>query len=68
MVWGHRLQCVKTATAIMAIVDNGRPRTKTVTVGTIANDGNVMVGAKIPGDDVFNGDIDEVQVDIGPTA
>jgi hypothetical protein len=64
---GHHLQCIKTATAIIAVVDSRR-FTRTVTVGSMANDGDVIVGAKIPGDDVFNGDIDEIQVDIGPTA
>jgi hypothetical protein len=64
---GHHLECIKTATSIIAVVD-GRRYTKTVTVGTIANDGGVIVGAKVAGDDVFNGDIDEIQVDIGPTA
>ena len=61
----HRLQCIKTATTITAVVD-GRRFTKTAAVGTIANEGNAIVGSKIPGDDVVNGTVDEISVEIGP--
>jgi hypothetical protein len=60
----HTLQCIKTDTTIVAVVD-GRRFSKTVTVGDIDNSANAMVGAKTPTDDVFNGDLDEVTVEIG---
>jgi hypothetical protein len=61
----HHLQCIKTSTQVIAVVD-GRQFTRTATAGTIANSDGAMVGAKTPTDDVFNGDLDEIQVQIGP--
>jgi hypothetical protein len=61
----HRLQCVKTPTQVIAVVD-GRQFKKTATPGTINNSDGAMVGAKTTTDDVFNGDLDEITVEIGP--
>jgi hypothetical protein len=60
----HTLQCVRTATAVRAVVD-GRVFTKTGAAGTIANNQPVIVGAKASGDDVLQGTLDEVIIDIG---
>lgn len=60
----HELKCIKTAVSVSAVVD-GRAYTKLASAGTIANDREVMVGSKIPGDDVYSGDLDEVTVEIG---
>ncbi len=62
----HKLECIKNATSVTAKVD-GRSFTKSVAAGSIANDVNTMLGAKIPGDDVYNGYLDEVSVDIATT-
>ncbi len=59
----HTIQCVKTATTIQVIVD-GKPRTRTVTVGSISNKSHLFIGAK-PGDDFYNGLLDDVKVGIG---
>jgi hypothetical protein len=61
----HRLQCLKTPTQVIAVVD-GRQFKKTATAGTIDNSAGAMVGAKTTTDDVFNGDLDEITVQIGP--
>ncbi|MBA2275023.1 MAG: hypothetical protein H0W21_14175, partial [Actinobacteria bacterium] len=61
----HKLECIKNATSVTAKVD-GRSFTKSVAAGSIANDVNTMLGAKVPGDDVYNGYMDEVSVEIGP--
>lgn len=60
----HELECTKTASSVIARVD-GRSYTKSVAAGSIANTSNTMLGAKIPGDDVYNGYMDEVSVNIG---
>lgn len=60
----HTVQCVRTATAVRAVVD-GRVFTKSGTAGTIANREPVIVGAKASGDDVLQGTLDEVIIDIG---
>ncbi len=61
----HTLQCVKTSTSVVAKVD-GRSYTKTGSAGSIANASGVMVGAKQanPFDDVFDGSMDFVSIDI----
>jgi hypothetical protein len=61
----HTLQCVKTSTSVVASVD-GKFATKTGTAGSIANASNVMVGAKKadPFDDMFDGSMDFVSIDI----
>jgi hypothetical protein len=60
----HELKCIKTANSVIAQVD-GRSFTKSATAGSIANASNVMLGSKIPGDDEYNGLLDEVRVEIG---
>ncbi|MCA1600868.1 MAG: LamG domain-containing protein, partial [Acidobacteria bacterium] len=62
----HQLRCIKTATSVIAQVDGGKQFTNSTAAGTIANDALVMVGAKVPGDDEYNGLLDEVSVEIGP--
>ena len=61
----HTLECVKTSNSVVAKVD-GRSFTKTGTAGSIANATNVMVGAKKadPFDDMFDGWMDYVSIDI----
>jgi hypothetical protein len=69
----HTLKCVKTDTSVTATVDGGRPFTTTGSAGSIANASNVMVGAKTvtltrrgveKGDDVFDGSMDFVSIEI----
>ncbi len=60
----HTLQCLRTSTGVSAVVD-GRVFTKTGASGHISNSEPVVVGAKMPGDDVLQGTLDEVIVDIG---
>jgi hypothetical protein len=61
----HTLQCVKTSGSVVAKVD-GRSYTKTGSAGSIANESGVMVGAKKadPFDDMFDGSMDFVSIDI----
>jgi hypothetical protein len=61
----HTLQCVKTANSVVARVD-GRSFTKAGSAGSIANESIVMVGAKKaePFDDMFDGSMDFVSIDI----
>ncbi len=61
----HTLQCAKTGTSVVAAVD-GKAYTKTGSAGSIANEGVVMVGAKKadPFDDMFDGSMDFVSIDI----
>lgn len=62
----HQLRCIKTATSVVAQVDGGKQYTKSAAAGTIANSAITMVGTKVPGDDEYNGLLDEVSVEIGP--
>ncbi len=68
----HTLQCVKTSNSVVAKVD-GKSFTSTGSAGSIANASEVMVGAKQvtltksgaeKGDDVFDGSMDFVSIDI----
>jgi hypothetical protein len=61
----HTLECIKTSTSVVAKVD-GRSFTKTGSAGSIANASAVMVGAKQanPFDDMFDGSMDFVSIDI----
>ena len=61
----HTLQCVKTSDSVVARVD-GRSYTRTGSAGSIANQSVVMVGAKKadPFDDMFDGSMDFVSIDI----
>jgi hypothetical protein len=60
----HTLKCVKTATSVQAFVD-GRTFTTSKAAGSIANDQPVILGAKSASDDVLQGVLDQVTVDIG---
>src|SRR5215203_6079730 len=61
----HTLECIKTSTSVVASVD-GSGSTKAGSAGSISNASEVMVGAKtaVPLDDVFNGAMDFVSIDI----
>lgn len=61
----HTLECIKTSSSVVARVD-GKSYTKTGSAGSIANPSNVMVGAKTaaPLDDMFDGSMDFVSIDI----
>ncbi len=60
----HKVRCVRTATAVRAVVD-GRVFTKAKVSGSISNDKPVIIGAKLAGDDVLLGALDNVIVDVG---
>lgn len=60
----HQLQCVRTATAVQAVVD-GNVFTNRHASGAISNDQPVFVGAKQAQDDELQGTLDEVIVAIG---
>lgn len=60
----HTLQCVKTATSVRAVID-GRTFTTTKAAGSIGNNQPVILGSKVAGDDVFQGVLDQVTVNIG---
>jgi hypothetical protein len=61
----HTLGCIKRRDSVVAKVD-GRSYTKTGSAGSISNPTNVLVGAKtaVPLDDVFDGKMDFVSIDI----
>jgi hypothetical protein len=59
----HTLKCVKTATAVSAVVD-GKAAAITKAAGSIANNQPVIVGAKTASDDVLQGVLDNVTIDI----
>jgi hypothetical protein len=61
----HTLECVKTSDSVEARVD-GRSYTKAGSAGSISSSTDVMVGAKKadPFDDVFDGSMDFVSIDI----
>ena len=61
----HTLECVKTSGSVVAKVD-GKSFIQTGSAGSIANDAGVMVGAKKadPFDDMFDGWMDYVSIDI----
>lgn len=64
----HDLLCIKTSTQVIArVVTAGvtRSYTLTKTAGSIANNQPVIIGSKVAGDDVMQGVIDQVSVDIG---
>ena len=62
----HTLECIKTSTSVMARVDEKSGSTKAGSAGSIANASAVLVGAKTadPLDDVFDGSMDFVSIDI----
>ena len=59
----HTVQCVKTSSAIKVVVD-GQTFSKAATIGSIANDAPVVIGAH-PGSEFFNGSLDEASIQIG---
>jgi hypothetical protein len=61
----HTLECIKTSTSVVAKVD-GRSYTQRGSAGSISNSSGVTVGAKTanPLDDVFDGEMDSVSMDI----
>jgi hypothetical protein len=60
----HTLQCIKTSTQVIAVVD-GKRAFATKAAGSISNNQAVILGSKIAGDDVMQGIVDKVTVDIG---
>jgi hypothetical protein len=60
----HTLQCKREGDIVTAVVD-GRSFTLTKPTGSIANAESVVVGSKVAGDDVFQGVLDAVSVNIG---
>ena len=62
----HTLECIKTADSVVARVDGRRGSTKAGSAGSISNPTNVLVGAKTtnPLDDMFEGEMDFVSIDI----
>lgn len=58
------VECVKTASSVIAKVD-GRVFGASAGPGWIANTEPVIVGSRVPGDDVFQGVLDQVAVAIG---
>ena len=62
----HTLECEKTSASVVARVDGGRSYTKAGSAGSISSSTDVMVGAKKvkPFDDVFEGSMDSVSIDI----
>jgi hypothetical protein len=63
----HTVSCAKTPSSVQAIVD-GRVFTTSKATGWIDNNASVILGAKSPADDVLQGTLDEVSVDIGDAA
>ena len=59
----HTVQCVETSSTIKVVVD-GQTFSKAATVGSIANDAPVVIGAH-PGSEFFNGSLDEASIQIG---
>jgi hypothetical protein len=61
----HRLECVKTSDSVVARVD-GKSYTKAGSAGSISSASEVLVGAKKvkPFDDMFDGSMDSVSIDI----
>ncbi len=62
----HTLECIKTADSVVVRVDGRRGSTKAGSAGSISNPTNVLVGAKtaLPFDDMFDGKMDFVSIDI----
>jgi hypothetical protein len=60
----HTLKCSKAPGSVTAVVD-GKTFTTAKTTGSIDNSSSVIVGAKSSSDDVLQGTMDEVSVNIG---
>src|SRR5215218_2576134 len=66
---GHKLECIKTSTSVVARIDGEIGGTTAGSAGSISNASNVMVGAKTanPLDDMFDGSMAFVSIDIAQT-
>ena len=62
----HTIKCLKTATSVTVKVD-GYSTSANKSAGSISNTAPLRVGARVPGDDVYNGVMDEVSVEFTPS-
>jgi hypothetical protein len=60
----HTLQCKRVGDTVTAVVD-GKAYTVTMASGSIANAEPVIVGSKVAGDDVLQGVLDAVSINVG---
>jgi hypothetical protein len=60
----HTISCTKTSSGVTLTVD-GSSRTVSASLGSISNAAPLALGAKPGGGDQYNGDMDEVSVQIG---
>jgi len=60
----HQLTCSRTDDRVTITVD-GSSSSNDVSLGRIANNSDVTIGAKPTGGDAFRGRIDEVRIDVG---
>ena len=60
----HTLQCKRIGNTVTAVVD-GTSYNLTKPTGNIDNTSTVFLGSKVAGDDVVEGDLDAVSIDIG---
>src|SRR5215213_11923107 len=63
---GHKLECIKTSTSVVARIDGEMGGTTAGSAGSISNASNVIVGAKTanPLDDMFDGSMAFVSIEI----
>src|ERR687890_2816978 len=66
---GHKLECIKTGTSVVARIDGEIGGTAASSGGSISNASKVIVGAKTanPLDDMFDGSMAFVSIDIAQT-
>jgi|GEM_PF-1722553 len=62
----HTIKCLKTATTVTVSVD-GVATSSNESAGSITNTAPLRIGAKVAGDDVYNGVMDEVSVEFTPS-
>ncbi len=62
----HTIRCLKTANTVTVKVD-GYSASSNESAGSISNTAPLRIGAKTPGDDVYNGVMDEVSVEFTPS-
>ena len=62
----HTIRCLKTANTVTVKVD-GYSASSNESAGSISNTAPLRIGAKVPGDDVYNGVMDEVSVEYTPS-
>jgi len=60
----HTISCVKTATQVKVIVD-GVPHSVAARLGSISNTKDLFIGSQSGGGDWYNGDMDEVSIQVG---